>query len=157
MILDAILSGASSSIQAFLDSVWEDANRAVLLSVIGGIFLYFVRSWADGRRTAQSLARVLHFELEENQRQIMGTWLAGMPRADPMRVNGVYSGLIASGNIRYLHKHQETLYRLYSITRSDDPKLPGALEGAIISIGGVAFPSMRGKLASMRRTLRRRP
>lgn len=160
MIPEAILNGIGSFLQEFIYDIWNDANRAVLFSVIGGICLYFIRSWADGRRITQSLARVLHFELEENQRRLMFTRLNGIPQADPMGVDSVYKGLLASSNIRYLYKHQEPLYRLYSMTSADDPNLLDVLEKTILSVGETACPSMRSKIAvrrAVRRLVRRRP
>lgn len=153
MASEAALGGAGAAVQAFLDGVWNDANRAVLVSVLGGIFLYFVRSWADSRRMARSLARALHFELEENQRELMSTRLSGVQQAGPMRIDGVYRGLLASGNIRHLHRHQEMLHRPYSMKSAGDPGLPSALEGAIVSIGEAACPSMRGRISAVRRAL----
>jgi len=121
--LEAVLGSTVGAIQAVMVSIWDDTSRAVLISVVAGIVLYFVRSWADGRRVTQSLARALHFELEENQREIMSARFSGLSQANPIKIDGVYRGLLASGNIRYLHKHQESLYRLYSMKSSDNPEL----------------------------------
>lgn len=160
MIPEAVLSAAGVVLQEFIHDIWDDANRAVLFTIVGGIFLYFIRSWADGRRITQSLARVLHFELEENQRRLIITRLNGISQANPMRVDSVYRGLLASSNIRYLHKHQEPLYRLYSMTSASDPNLPDMLKKTILSVGETACPSMRSKIAvrrALRWLLRRRP
>lgn len=67
---------------------------------------------------------------------------------------------MASSNIRYLHKRQEPLYRLHSMTSASDPNLPDMLKKTILSVGETACPSMRSKIAvrrALRRLLRRRP
>jgi len=151
--LDIALDGVSRAVWAFLASVWDDANRAILVSVIVGICAYFARRFMDDLRMSQSLAQVLGSELAENRRILTGVEKRGR-RASPMRVDGVYRGLLASGNIRYLRRHQEALYRLYSTTGADDPGLPAALEAAIVEIGNVSRPLVCRWLSTAQRALR---
>jgi len=160
MPLDFVLDGVSRAVWSFLAGVWDDANRAVLISVLVGICAYFARRFMDDLRMSQSLAQVLGSELAENRRILAKAEKRGR-RATPMRVDDVYRGLLATGNIRYLRRHQEALYRLYSTTRADDPDLLSALEDAIVSIGGESRPLVHRRLAAagraLRRLLRRRP
>lgn len=153
-LLDFVLDGVGHAVWAFLAGIWDDANRAVLISVLVGICAYFARRIMDDLRMSQSLAQVLGSELAENRRILTRAEKRGRP-ATSMRIDGVYRGLLATGNIRYLRKHQEALYRLYSTTRADDPDLLSALEDAIGSIGGESRSPVRRGLAAVRRALRR--
>lgn len=155
---DLVLDDVGSAVWAFLTGVWDDANRAVLVSVIVGICAYFSRRLMDDLRMTQSLAQVLGSELDENRRALIKARRRGK-RAAPMKINDVYRGLLATGNMRYLRKYQEELYRLYSITRVDDPDLLGALEDVIVRIGNESRHLVPRKISAVRRALRlrRRP
>ena len=154
MALEAPLDGIGRAVWEFLAGIWDDANRAILISVIVGICAYFARRFMDDLRMSQSFAQILGSELVENRKSLMRAEKRGKSTA-PMWIDGVYRGLLATGNIRYLRKHQEALYGLYSVTRADDPYLRGALEDAIVDIGDSSRSLVSRAIAAARRALRK--
>lgn len=79
----------------------------------------WIKNMLDRRAMRKDMARLLYNELRANRDEIIECKKTGIPRR-ASAINGVYNGLISSGNIKYLRERQIALYRLYvSMARND--------------------------------------
>lgn len=72
-----------------------------------------IKNWLDRRSMRIDVARLLYNELRANRDEIHECKKTGIPRRASI-INGVYNGLISSGNMKYLKERQIALYRLYA-------------------------------------------
>lgn len=116
----------------------------LLIALPVGIFVYFFRRWWDRSRMRQSMARILHTELNINAEIVVVCRLNGIDHTSIV-FDDVYRGLLTSGNIQYLSDYQHRLHSLYSSLRRDKKSeimLLNAMLNDLHAIVGCPFESL---------------
>jgi len=112
----------------------------LLGALFGGLLSFFVllaynrvKTRSDNKEMRESMAKLLHSELKANADEIDSYIQEGI-RERPSIVDGVYSGLLSSGNMRHLMDHQESLYHLYVSMRRNEPDVSDGIRSQMASL-----------------------
>ena len=85
-----------------------------------------IKNRLDWRSMRRNLAELLYNELRANRDEIYTCQTAGLSQR-PSTIDGVYSGLLSSGNMKYIKEHQVTLYRLYASMARNEKNVVDAI------------------------------
>jgi len=92
---------------------------SILIALLAGIGSGFFLHVYSNKSIKKGLARILCTELQANHGMIRA--LARRNLSAPVEISDdVYRGLLSSGNMRYLARHQMGLYDLYASMRRND-------------------------------------
>lgn len=85
-----------------------------------------VKTKNDNKTMRENMAKLLYNELKANVNELESYIQKGI-RDRPSTIDTVYSGLLSSGNMRYLMDHQESLYHLYVGMRRNEPDVSAGI------------------------------
>jgi len=114
---------------------------ALLAGLGSGLFLHVHSS----KSTKKGLARMLCVELQVNHAMIQTLTLGGLPA--PVEIpDDVCRGLLSSGNMGYLARHQTALHELYASMRRNDKGILGKISRQIMMLGAGMWAACDGTL-----------
>lgn len=109
-------------------------TASVLIALLAGLGSGFFLHFYNTESTKKGLARMLCVELQVNYSMIKTLARRGMPASVKIS-DDVYRGLLSSGNMRYLARHQLRLYDLYASMRRNDRGVLSRISAQMVMMG----------------------
>lgn len=107
---------------------------SILIALLAGLGSGFFLHLYSSKSTKKGLARILCVELQANYNVLKTLARRNLPV--PVEISDdVYRGLLSSGNMRYLAKHQTGLYDLYASMHRNDQDVMNKISKQMAMLG----------------------